>query len=154
MQLKWGPGNRWTGQVELPLAEAADLKVRGGSGVGRGRSQRGVVDLSRGRRPNPNLPIFGALNLLLNPGPLSPSPQVVVLGCNSAGRDNWEPGANRHVDLPRLVAAGSPTGAADVHLTCAWGMGDVTPVRTLGRADQAWEGGDQDLWLLAGTAHL
>ena len=28
IQLKWGPGNRWTGQVEVALSEATEMKVR------------------------------------------------------------------------------------------------------------------------------
>ena len=133
----------------------------------RGGWGKWVTDLTQGAEakpwPDPNLPIYGtrkwsslaatalaAVNSNITLSILN-IVQVVVLGGNSAGRDNWEPGANRHVDLPRLVAAGSPTGAADVHLTCAWGMGDVTPVSA--GVDPCWRAGDMELWLIAGTVH-
>ncbi len=58
--------------------------------------------------------------------PLHATDMKVVV-CNEHGTPvAWEPGADRHVDLPTLVARSSHTGAADVHLTCVWGQGRVT----------------------------
>ena len=60
--------------------------------------------------------------------------QLVVCGPGHSDV-SWEPGANRHVDLPALVAANSPSGAADVHLACAWGLGSSTAVSERGWRD-------------------
>ena len=106
IRLKWGPGHRWIGQVELPL---------GAAGVGN------------------NAP----LELKLAVVPLCPSDNNSgdhheggggSVCCPSGGSPAWEPGGNRAVDLWRVVADGSPTGAGEVHLTCTWGAGPATAV--------------------------
>ena len=49
--------------------------------------------------------------------------------CAASGSSaSWEPGFNRSVDLPAIIARGSPTGLAEVHLTCGWGAGPATAV--------------------------